>query len=122
MDQSDILVTFSTPMAVFMEKRMSVPYFSTNSALFVDQSGILVTFSTPMAVFVEKRMSVPYFSTNSALFMDQSGILVTFSTQRDVFVDGFYFSVSLSNSCTILCVRLRRVNCDMSASSTVKLP
>ena len=88
----------------------------------MDQSDILVTFSTPMAVFMEKRMSVPYFSTNSALFMDQSGILVTFSTQRDVFVDGFYFSVSLSNSCTILCVRLRRVNCDMSASSTVKLP
>ena len=88
----------------------------------MDQSGIKVTFSTQRAVFVEKSMSVPYFSTNSALFMDQSGILVTFSTQRDVFVDGFYFSVSLSNSCAILRVRLRRVNCDMSASSTVKLP
>ena len=81
-----------------MEKRMSVPYFSIKSALFVDQSGIKVTFSTPMAVFMEKRMSVPYFSTNSALFVDQSGILVTFSTQRAVFVDGFYFSVSRSNS------------------------
>ena len=64
----------------------------------MDRSGILVTFSTQRAVFVEKRMSIPYFSTNSALFVDQSGILVTFSTQRAVFVDGFYFSVSLSNS------------------------
>ena len=88
----------------------------------MDQSGILVTFSTQRAVFMEECMSVPYFSTKSALFVDQSGILVTFSTQRAVFVDGFYFSVSLSNSCTILRVRLRRVNCDMSASSTVKLP
>ena len=122
MDQSDILVAFSTEPAVFVEKRMSVPYFSTNSAIFMDQSGILVTFSTEPAVFMEKRMSIPYFSTNSALSMDQSGIKVTFCTQRAVFVDGFYFSVSLSNSCAILRVRLRRVNCDMSASSTVKLP
>ena len=88
----------------------------------MDQSDILVTFSTQRAVFMEKCMSVPYFSTKLAIFMDQSGILVTFSTQRAVFVDGFYFSVSLSNSCAILRVRLRRVNCDMSASSTVKLP
>ena len=88
----------------------------------MDQSGILVTFSTPMAVFMEKCMSIPYFSTNSALFVDQSGILVTFSTPMAVFMDGFYCSVSLSNSCAILRVRLRRVNCDMSASSTVKLP
>ena len=40
MDQSGILVTFSTQRAVFVEKRMSVPYFSTKSALFVDQSGV----------------------------------------------------------------------------------
>ncbi len=64
----------------------------------MDQSDILVAFSTEPAVFMEKHMSVPYFSTNSALFVDQSGILVTFSTQRAVFVDGFYFSVSRSNS------------------------
>ena len=40
MDQSGILVTFSTQRAVFMEKCMSVMYFSTKSALFVDQSGV----------------------------------------------------------------------------------
>ena len=47
---------------------------------------------------MEKCMSVPYFSIKSALFVDQSGIKVTFSTQRAVFMDGFYFSVSRSNS------------------------